>query len=169
MGSSSTNGAVYVSNTGAQTLLPIPILPDGTAGTPEILASSFQIDDFTFGADGSIFAATQNEYLIRVLPDGTRIEIPTGTYGDAAVAFGRTPADASDLYVVNNGGLFTDLPNGPEAASILRLATDTTGVLLELQAVPEPATFWFGGLGTVVALGLKLRLRGTRGQGTAGQ
>jgi sugar lactone lactonase YvrE len=151
------NDSVYVSNTGAGTLVRVPILPDGSAGTPQIVASSFQVDDFAFGADGSIFAATQNGALIRLFPDGTRVEIPTGTYGDAAVAFGRTAADSRDIYVVNNGGLFTDTPNGPEPASIIRLPTDTTGVVPEFEAVPEPSTLWLGATGVLVAAAFKLR------------
>ena len=51
------DGAAYISVTGNEALLRVPILPDGSAGTPEIYASSFQVDDFAFGSDGSIFAA----------------------------------------------------------------------------------------------------------------
>jgi hypothetical protein len=152
-------GSVYISNTGAATLVRVPIMPDGSAGMPEVYASSFPVDDFAFGSDGSIFAATQTGHIIHLLPDGTRITIPTGTLGDAAVAFGRTPADLQDIYVVNNGGAFLDLPGGPEAASVVRLATDTTGVVPELEAVPEPATLWLAGVGAGIALVLRRFLR----------
>jgi len=129
-------GAVYISNTGAGTILRVPVMRDGSAGTPEVYASSFQlpgigtvgVDDFAFGSDGSIFAATQFGYIIRVHPNGTRTTIPTGTLGDAAVAFGRRPFDLHDIYVVNNGGAFLGLPGGPVPASIVRIATNITGV-----------------------------------------
>jgi hypothetical protein len=121
-------GAVYISNTGAGTILRVPIMWDGSAGKPEVYASSFQVDDFAFGSDGSIFAATQHGLIFRLHPNGTRTTIPTGTLGDAAVAFGRTPFDLRDIYVVNNGGAFLGLPGGPLPASIVRLATDMTGV-----------------------------------------
>ena len=121
--------AVYISVTGAGTLLRVPIKWDGSAGAPEVYASSFQADDFAFGADGSIFAATQNGEIIRLHPNGSRTMISTGTLGDAAVAFGHTLFDFRDIYVVNNGGAFLDLPDGPVAASIVRLVTNVPGAL----------------------------------------
>jgi hypothetical protein len=136
------NGAVYTSVTGSETILRVPILPDGSAGTPEIYASSLQADDFAFGADGSLFAATQGGNIVRLYPNGTRTLISTGTLGDAAVAFGRTSADLQDIYVVNNGGAFLGLPDGPSDASIVRLSTDTIGITPESQATPEPSSLW---------------------------
>lgn len=131
------HGSVYISNTGAGTLIRVPINPDGSAGAPEIYVSSFQVDDFAFGSDGSIFAATQTGSLIHLLADGMRTSIPTHTFGDAAIAFGRTAADLRDIYVVNNGGVFVN-PAGAEPASILQLSTNTTGIVPESQVVPEP-------------------------------
>ena len=122
-------GAVYISNTGAGTLLRVPIMWDGSAGTPQVYASSFQVDDFAFGLDGSVFAATQTGSIIRLHPNGTRTTIATGTLGDAAVAFGHTLFDFWDIYVVNNGGAFLGLPNGPMAASLVRLVTNVPGAL----------------------------------------
>ncbi len=121
-------GAVYISVTGAGLILRVPVKADGSAGTPAVFASSFQADDFTFGSDGSIFAATQQGNIIRLHPNGTRSTIPTGTLGDAAVSFGHTPFDLRDLYVVNNGGAFLGLPGGPLPASIVRIVTNDTGV-----------------------------------------
>jgi sugar lactone lactonase YvrE len=152
---------VYFSNTGAGTIVRVPILPDGSAGTPTVYASDFAVDDFAFGSDGSIFAATQTDNtVVRLRPDGSRTVIATsadGLLGDSALAFGRTPADSRDIYVVNNGGAYEDLPGGPQAGSVVRLGTDTTGAVPELQAVPEPATLWLSGAGAAVVLLLKLR------------
>jgi hypothetical protein len=62
--------------------------------------------------------------------------------------------------VVNNGGAFFNLPGGPEAATILRLGTDTTGVIPETQAVPEPVTVCVTGAGFgAILLLLKRRSR----------
>jgi hypothetical protein len=119
------------------------------------------LDDFAFGSDGSIFAATQIGEIIRLHPDGSRTTLATGTLGDAALAFGRTAADSQDIYIVNNGGAFLGLPGGPEAASVVRLSTDTTGVVPEQQVVPEPATLWLTGAGTGLAL-LLLKFRTRR-------
>jgi hypothetical protein len=133
-------GAVYVSNTGSDTIVRIPILPDGSAGAGQIYLSSLGNDDFAFGVDGTMFVATQRGEVIRVAPDGTRTTLPTGTFGDAAVAFGRTAADSQDIYVVNNGGAFLDLPGGPGAASIVRLNVGIAGAVPEEQVVPEPSS-----------------------------
>jgi sugar lactone lactonase YvrE len=124
-------GSVYISVTGAGTLLRVPILRDGRAGTPEVFASSFQVDDFAFGLDGSVFAATQGGNIIRIHPNGSRTMMSTGTLGDAAVAFGHTIFDFKEIYVVNNGGAFLGLPGGPLPASIVRLATNVPGALSE--------------------------------------
>jgi sugar lactone lactonase YvrE len=120
-------GAVYISNTGASTLLRVPLLRDGSAGIASIYASNFQVDDFAFGSDGSVFAATQGGTIIRLQPNGIRTMISTGTLGDAAVAFGRTPFDLRDLYVVNNGGLFLGLPDGPLPASVVKIPVNMAG------------------------------------------
>jgi sugar lactone lactonase YvrE len=146
--------AVYVSNTGSGTILRIPILPNGSAGTAEVFLASLQADDFAFGVDGTLFAATQLGEIVRVAPDGARSILPTGTFGDAAVAFGRTSADRQDIYVVNNGGAFLDLPGGPEAASVVRLAVGIDGVIPEQQAVPEPSSFGLSGAGAIALLAL---------------
>jgi hypothetical protein len=124
-------GAAYISVTGAGTILRVPILPDGSAGPPTVYASSLPVDDFAFGSDGSIFAATQMGEVIRLYPNGFRTSLATGTLGDAAVAFGRTAADRHEIYVVNNGGAFLGLPCGPGPATVVRLSTDRTGVMPE--------------------------------------
>jgi sugar lactone lactonase YvrE len=135
------NGAVYVTNTGTGNVIRVPILPDGSAGVPSVYASGFQLDDFAIASDGSLFLATQvGNSVIRLFPDGTRITVATaadGLLGDAAVAFGRTPQDAQDIYVVNNGGIFEGL-NGP--GSIDRFNVGITGLAPELQTAPEPST-----------------------------
>jgi hypothetical protein len=74
------------------------------------------------------------------------------------VAFGRTAADRQDIYVVNNGGAF--FPGEPQAATILRFRTDTTGVIPEAQTIPEPATVFVTGAGFgAMLLVLKRRRR----------
>lgn len=82
-------------------------------GGAAVYLSSLFADDFAFGADGTLFVATQLGEVIRVAPDGTRTSFPTGKFGDAAVSFGRTAQDRQGIYVVNNGGVFLGLPGGP--------------------------------------------------------
>lgn len=127
-------GGAYISVTGAGTILRVPVLQEGSAGIPQIYAGSLVADDFAFGSDGSIFAATQLGEIIRLYPNGVRTSLLTGTLGDGAVAFGRTGADRQSICVVNNGGASLGLPGGPEPTSVLWLATDTTGVVPLSQA-----------------------------------
>lgn len=93
---------------------------DGSAGTPTVYASDVYLDDFAVGSDDSIFAATQFGEILRLMPDGSLTTILTGTL-----------ADASSIYIVNNGGAFLGLPEGPLDASIVRLSVDTSGVITE--------------------------------------
>jgi sugar lactone lactonase YvrE len=151
--------AVYVSNTGSGTIVRIPILPNGSAGIAQVYLTSLQADDFAFGTDGTLFAATQGGEIARVAPNGARTTLPTSTFGNAAVAFGRTSADRQDIYVVNNGGAFLDLPGGTKAASVVRLAAGINGVVPEQQAVPEPSSFGLSITGTVARLGLFTKCR----------
>jgi hypothetical protein len=120
---------------------------------PQVYATSPSLDDFVFGADGSIFAATQLGSIIRFYPNGTQTSTSTGTLGDAALAFGRTSADVHDLYVINNGGAFLGLADGPMDASIVRLSTDTSGT-----AVPEPSSLLISATGGILIL-LRLKRR----------
>jgi hypothetical protein len=162
-------GAAYITNTGAGTIIRVPILPDGSAGVPSIYASGLALDDFAFGADGSLFLATQVENsVIRLFPDGTRSIIATqadGLLGDSALAFGRTATDSRDIYVVNNGGAYEDLAGGQRAATVVRLAAGVTGAALGQQAIPEPSTGWLGCSGLLLAALLKARSRGTSRNG----
>jgi hypothetical protein len=161
------DGSVYVTNTGAGTILRIPIQTDGSAGVPQTMTTNLPLDDFAFGSDGSIFAAGQGGEITRLFPGGKIELIPTGTLGDAAVAFGRTPADSNTLYVVNNGGAFLDLPGGPEAGSIVRLATDVTGITPESQVVPEPAAMPLAFVGIALAYLKRNKLLFDRSPGPA--
>jgi sugar lactone lactonase YvrE len=153
-------GAAYITNTGAGTIIRVPILADGSAGVPSVYASGLPLDDFAFGADGSLFLATQTDNsVIRLFPDGTRSIIATeadGLLGDSSLAFGRTAADSQSIYVVNNGGAYENLPGGQRAATIVRLAAGVTGATPEQQAIPEPNTLWFGCCGSVLVVMLRI-------------
>jgi hypothetical protein len=153
------NNMVYITNTGAGTVIRVPILADGSAGAPSVYASGLGLDDFAIGADGSLFLATQVENsVVRLFPDGTQTTIGTAAdelLGDSSLAFGRTAADAQAIYVVNNSGQYENLSGGPGPGTIVRLEAGVTGVVPEAQVTPEPATIGLGAL----ALGLLLILR----------
>ncbi len=135
---------LYVSNTSSGLVLRIPILPDGTAGVASVYASNIALDDFAFAVDGTLFGATQRgNSVVSLAPGGVPTTIATaadGLLGDAAVAFGRTAADARSIYVVNNRGSFLMLPGGPQDGSIVRLDVAIAGAALDARAVgvPEP-------------------------------
>lgn len=152
------NNMVYITNTGAGTIVRVPVLADGSAGAPSVYASGLGLDDFAIGTDGSLFLATQVENsVVRLYPDGTQTMVGTaadGLLGDSSLAFGRTATDAQSIYVVNNGGQYEDLPGGPGPGTIVRLEVGVTGVVPEAQLTPEPATMGLGG----IALGLLLIL-----------
>ncbi len=139
------NGSVYVSNTSTATVLRIPILPGGAAGTPQTYAAHLSLDDFAFSSNGTLFGATQmGNSVVRLAPAGNLTTIATGAdglLGDASIAFGRTAADAQDIYVVNNGGAFENLPGGQQPGSIVQLDVGVNGAVPELEAVPEPASW----------------------------
>jgi WD40 repeat protein len=155
------NGAVYITNTGSGNVIRVPILADGSAGAPSVFASGLPLDDFAFGSDGSLFLATQTDNsVIRLFPDGTSSTIATdadGLLGDSALAFGQTPSDSKDIYVVNNGGAYEGL-NGP--GTVVRLDVGVTGLAPELQTVPEPATLSLVG---VIGLAFLIRRKWNRG------
>lgn len=149
---------LYVSNTSSGAVLRIPILPDGTAGAASVYASNLALDDFAFAVDGTLFGATQRgNSVVSLAPGGAPTTIATaadGLLGDAAVAFGRTAADARSIYVVNNGGSFLMLPGGPQDGSVVRLDVGIAGAALDARAVsvPEPfaAHLLAGGLGLLL-------------------
>ena len=77
----------------------VPIQPDGSAGAPEVFASSPALvaaDGMAFDVHGSLYVAVNAQNtIVRVSPDGTSIT-PVATVADgldfpAAVAFGTHP------------------------------------------------------------------------------
>lgn len=120
---------LYASNTQQKLLLRIPLGADLTAQAPEVLISGTNIDDFAFDTHGNLYGATHvYNSVLRIDPQGhTTIiaQAEQGVTGCTAVAFYGT-----DLYVVNNGGMFLPPPGGVEPAQIVRLAVGATGAPL---------------------------------------
>jgi sugar lactone lactonase YvrE len=78
------NGSVWVSNTGAGTLLRIPITRHGTAGTVTTVAQGLTfIDDFTFTGFGDTVLAAGNgvNQVYIVFPNGTHHTVLTAADG----------------------------------------------------------------------------------------
>lgn len=112
---------LYVANTSADTIVRIPVLDDGSAGTPVVFAAGSDASGVLDGADGIMFDVKGNLYVcanqaneIQVLaPDGTLVARYKGT-GASALDF---PASlvfkGRDLYITNlslfDGGVHSKL------------------------------------------------------------
>ncbi len=120
---------LYASNTQQKLLLRIPLGAGLSPQEPEVFVSGTNIDDFAFDTEGNLYGATHvYNSVIRIDPQGQTTIIAQaeqGVTGCTAVAF-----YGSDLYVVNNGGMFLPPPGGVEPAQIVRLAVGATGAPL---------------------------------------
>ena len=116
---------LYAANTGLGLLLRIPILKDGTAGEPEIVAGDSDCDpenDELLGMDGIALDAQGNVFaplvlthkLVRIDPnDGSHTVLLTdedGLFNPASIAFGTGKGDRQYVFLSN----FALLPPEPE-------------------------------------------------------
>nr|WP_040698246.1 SMP-30/gluconolactonase/LRE family protein [Nodosilinea nodulosa] len=125
---------LYATNTQRQQLLRIPIQGDHTAGTPERWLTNVNLDDFAFDVNGTLYATTHvYNSVVSISPAGEVTTIATaaeGVAGSTALAFGRTGADRTRLYVTTNGGMSLPLPTGVEAARVVGLEVGVPGLTL---------------------------------------
>jgi hypothetical protein len=100
--------AVVVTNTERASVLRIPIRPDGSAGTPSVLAEGPAL----FGSDGLALDVFGNAYvavnpqntLVRLGPDGSLTTLATAADGldnPASLAWGTSRGDRKSLFVTN--------------------------------------------------------------------
>jgi sugar lactone lactonase YvrE len=98
----------------AATVLSFQRHRDGSFGPPKVLATGIPGDDFAIGPDGSLFITTHPyDTVVRLAPDGRRSVVGNASQhvvGATDATFGRGPDDRAILYVVTDGGAFT---NGP--------------------------------------------------------
>jgi hypothetical protein len=117
--------AAAVTVTARQLVLRIPILSDGTPGSIETIAENLRGDDFAIGASGALYIATHTaQTVMRLDRSGTRATLAgpgQGAAGATACAFGRTPGDATALYVTTTGGLLAPYNGVVQEAKLLRL------------------------------------------------
>ena len=120
---------LYVSNTQQKLLLKIALDERLKPSDPNIFVEGTNIDDFAFDIEGNLYGAT-HVYNSVIKIDGkghTTIiaQAEQGVVGCTAVSFYGT-----DLYVVNNGGMFLPPPGGVEPAQIVRLDVGVAGAPL---------------------------------------
>ena len=122
---------LYATNTQRQQLIRISINRSGTAGIPDRWLTNVNLDDFAFDVNGSLYATTHvYNSVVRISPDGGITTIATaeqGVVGSTALAFGRTAADQTAIYVTTNGGMSLPLPTGLEPAKLVRLDVGVKG------------------------------------------
>ena len=134
----------YITNSGLAHMIAVPIERDGTAGMPRVVVTDTILDDIAIAADGTVYGATHpNNSVVRMTPDGSVTTIATaddGLTGATALAFGRTEADANQLYVVTNGGVYLPPETGVVDATVVSLTVDDVGVapLAGLAPTPHP-------------------------------
>jgi len=105
---------LYVANTSKGTLVRVPILTDGTPGSPEIVAGNpdcepeglFGMDGIALDVHGNVYAllVLQNK-LVRIDPtDGTYTILLTeedGLWNPASIAFGTGKGDRESIFITN--------------------------------------------------------------------
>ena len=123
-------GAVTISVTGADRLVRVPLHGDGP-GRIEVVAERLRADDFAFDDQGALYIATHPaQSLLRLDPDGARTTLARaehGMVGATAVAFGRTDADRTCVYVTTTGGTWTVPEDRMEPAKLVRVDVGRAG------------------------------------------
>jgi sugar lactone lactonase YvrE len=135
--------SLYVANTAKGLLARVPILQDGTAGAPEIVAGDGDCDpqDELAGMDGialdvhgNVFALLVLQHkLVRIDPsDGSHSVLLTeedGLYNTASIAFGTGRGDRESVFL-SNFALLPPEPAGSLGAGVLKYNVDVPGLPL---------------------------------------
>jgi sugar lactone lactonase YvrE len=101
------NGALIVVNTDRGTLVKVPVRPDGSPGTPVVIATGFNgPDGVTVGPDDILYLVTAfGAQLIRIGPEGTpEIVLDLAAAGVAfptSVDFGKSDKEKNTAYIAN--------------------------------------------------------------------
>lgn len=114
-GLKSHDGQLYVSNSSQGTIVR---LDESGEGAVERFATTGEVDDFDVASDGTLFAATHGETLLRIGPDGSvRTLLEAGCDGCTAVALSK---NERRITVVNDGNLFV---GGSDPARVFEVRT----------------------------------------------
>jgi len=117
-------GAVFASNTSAGHIVRIPVLPNGSAGPPEVYVAGVSADDFAFDAGGDLYLTTHPlNSVLRVTPDRALTVVATaaqGAVGPTSAVVARDEDGREALYVLNDGGFL--IPTHRGTPNILELA-----------------------------------------------
>jgi hypothetical protein len=99
---------IIVANTERGLLVEVPVMPDGSAGTPSVLAESpllIGVDGIALDVHGDVYAGIGVQNLvIRVSGDGSVRTVATGEDGlnqPSTLAFGTVESHQQALFVAN--------------------------------------------------------------------
>lgn len=124
-------GEAYVTNSGQGTLVRVPIDVNCRPGVPRVWLKDIVLDDFALAEDGTLYATTHiNDTVVRIGQDGRVATIATaadGVTGSTALAFGRRGEDATQVYVVGDGGAFQKGERPLVPAQVVRLEVGRRG------------------------------------------
>lgn len=137
-------GRVFVANTTRRHIVRIPVQPDGSAGTAEVVANMDDflapepvaplfvpippfLDGIALDAQGNIYAAVVGQHkLVRLPPDGSSLAVladfSDGLQIPASLAFGTSRGTRTELFITN----FVFLP-GLNNAAVLRMDVGIPG------------------------------------------
>jgi sugar lactone lactonase YvrE len=136
--------SLYVANTALGLLVRVPILKDGTAGEPEIVAGDSDCDpenDELFGMDGialdvhgNVFAPLVLQHkLVRIDPgDGSHTVLLTdedGLQNPASIAFGTGKGDRQYVFL-SNFALLPPAPANSLGPGVLKYSVGSPGLPL---------------------------------------
>jgi sugar lactone lactonase YvrE len=123
------HGHIFVANTEGAKLVSIPVLPNGRAGSPTVVAEGSELfgsDGIALGVLGDVFVALNPQnMLVRVAADGSVTTLATAADGlenPASLAFGTGRGDRKSLYVTNFA-IFTASPH----PALLKIAVGEPG------------------------------------------
>jgi sugar lactone lactonase YvrE len=98
-------GALHVANFDRGTLVRVPVMPDGSAGTPQVFAedpSLVSADGIAMDVRGDVYVAVnRQDALVRVGTSGEITLLTDQVDLPASVAFGTSHGTRSSLYVTN--------------------------------------------------------------------
>lgn len=104
----SADGQLYVTHSFDEKIMRYPVNPDGSAGTPTTfvggIGSGMFVDDFTFGASGNLYLATEPGMTVEMITPSAKRTVIAGYFDGlehpTAVQCGVLPGDTTNLYIV---------------------------------------------------------------------
>jgi sugar lactone lactonase YvrE len=156
------DGNIYVANTEKAHIVRIPVLTDGSAGDPEVVAAGdelFPLDGIALDAHGNIYALViAQSKLVRIYPhDGTVTTLATAEDGldfPASLAFGTGEGDRQSVFITN----YAIGPPGGAGPGVVKIEVSMLGFLPETgESAPLTHILMaaLGGLAMLGGLGLR--------------